>query len=100
MTCIFNNFEFIFLRKFINFFISQLEPAKCTGINIFGNLFLSLAILSFSSNLFILINPVDKSISTKSISQEYKAQLAEATNVLGLVQTKSFSLSSNAKHAR
>ena len=66
----------------------------------FGNRFLALASFSFASNAGTDMLYVCGSISTKSTSApQYKAQLAEATKEIGLVQYKSPGPSPNAKQA-
>ena len=66
----------------------------------FGNLFDLCAFSSLVASAVGLILNVSLSTSTKSISApQYKAQLALATNEMGEVQTKSPSVTPNARHA-
>jgi hypothetical protein len=65
-------------------------PAKCTGTTTFGSRPRSLAEASFSVSRGTLRFHVAGSISTKSTSAaQYRPQLAEATKVLGTVQSRS-----------
>ena len=67
----------------------------------FGRFPFFFAIDSFSINLFVQIFLVWISISTKSIfAPQYNAQLADATNEFGEVQTISFFFSSIAIQAK
>src|ERR1700722_8952769 len=65
-------------------------PEKCTGTTTFGSRPCSFAQVSFSKSRGTLKFHVSGSMSTKSTSApQYSPQLAEATNVLGTVQSKS-----------
>src|SRR5690606_2813851 len=70
--------------------ISQGCPARCTGTTILGSLPAFSASASLCSSFFGHKLYVCGSMSTKSTcAPQYKAQLAEATNVLGDVQSQS-----------
>ena len=67
----------------------------------FGRVPLEEERINFDSNKSTSIKPVRGSISTKSIiASQYNAQLDEATNVIGDVQTISFLDIPSAIHAR
>ena len=66
------------------------KPAKCTGTTTFGKRPSVFARTSLRSRSGTLMFHVAGSISTKSTpAPQYRAQFAEATNVLGTVQSRS-----------
>ena len=82
------------------FFKSQEDPPRCTNTRTFGKFPSFSAVSNFFFKESKLIKPFLGSISTKSTEEpQYLAQFADATKVIGEVQTISFEPNPKDRHA-